>query len=205
MRLQVPPALARLLSPLGERIARLGEWRFWLEGVALTLCALLAAAAWGRSSLLRAAELSAEAERLEEVRVAMNTWAAEMQPAAAAESAAWRESDRLLRSLDGSALDPLSAAELLTERAEEVGLRDVRVQFANADSIEAPPPVQAGDLTAGAGDAPILVDFVGGWPAVLAFLGAVPVTLQVSSVQVSSGESGVQARAVLFTRTIQSP
>ena len=194
-------AQAAVLGKLRAALAAAGAHRFWVESATITLLGLLAAAAYGTAAISRTSALRARADDLRVVERGIDRWRGEIQPALAAESLAWRESEATLRALGGEATRPLTLARLVAQRAEEAGIDELHVSVLPADSVTALTPVAAGGWSLVGEREGLVVEFEGDLTDVVGFLGALPPQAVVSALTVSPVEERLRARVSLVTRS----
>lgn len=192
--------LERLRSRLDPLLASARAHRFWLECSTLTLLGMVAALSWGLAAMERAETLRERTAEMERVRRAMARWTTELHPPTPHESLAWKQSERMLLSLGAEAEEPLSLARLVSQRAEEVGVADVRIRLASGDSVAAPPPLDAGSVVVEFGPQGLVVDFSGSMSEVIGFLGSLPPQVGVASMRLTAQDPGVRASVVLLAR-----
>lgn len=189
--------VAEKLRPLLERVR---ENRFWIELAGLTLLAVAAAFALGSRALERTRALEARAVELEDVRAAVHRWSEQLHPPTPRESADWAESERALRSLGVESTQPLTLARVVSERAEEVGISNLRIRLASADSVSPPPPLEVGTWAIETGVAGLMVEFSGDIGDVISFLGALPPQVGVGGMTVRGEDGSLEVSAALLTR-----
>jgi hypothetical protein len=192
--------LERLRARLDPLLAAARTHRFWIECSTLTLLGLVAALSSGLAALERAEALRERTAETGRVRRAMVRWTTELHPPTPRESLAWRESERMLLALGVEAEEPLSLARLISQRAEEVGVADVRIRLASGDSLVTPPPLEAGSVVVESGPHGLVVDFSGSMSEVIGFLGSLPPQVRVGSMRVTAEDPGVRASVVLLAR-----
>lgn len=202
MSFRLPPALVAGIARLRPVLLRLREQRFWLELGALSLLALLAAVAIGRSALARADALEAEAARGARIHAGVRRWTSEIQWPTPAESLAWRASEEALEPFRGGAAEPLAVAHLLAGRAEEVGVTNLRVRLVPTDSIALSPAAHAAGWAVEPAGAGIVVEFSGDWSAIVSFLGALPPQVEVIELRSTEEGDGMRTSALLLPRRV---
>jgi hypothetical protein len=196
-----------LLSSASTRLQRLRPWiaanRFWLQIGSLAVLALIASYIIGSSALERAGRYQLDSDRLTATHNGIGRWIDQVQPVFPAESLAWRESDAMLGALAAERMDPASIAQIVAVRAEQIGITDLGIQLLNPDDIPARAPVPAGGWTMSLGGSAVAVQFVGGWPAIISFLGSLPPQVEVGRVEVSAtGGILLRADVLLFSRQV---
>jgi hypothetical protein len=179
------------------------EHRYWLQLGILTLLTVAALGAWGLSSTRRQAANRARLAELERVDAAYDRWARDLQLPTPAESLAWRESEASLTDLGQESNRSLAIARLIAARAAEVGVSNLRVSLAQADSIPNVDGVVFGGWQAQPAGEGLVVEFDAGFAGVMAFLAALPVQAAVSDLSLSDAGGVLHARFVIATRRIQ--
>lgn len=202
MSFDLRPALAAVRSKISPALASLRAHRFWVECAFVTFLVLLAGTLVGGRAQARAEGVEREVVRLEQVRAGVDRWLREITPPAAPESLAWRESEQMLEILGGDGVSALSVSHLLAQRAEEIGIRSVRIRLANADSFSIPPATQVGRWELRAGEAAMVAEFVGDWSSVISFLGVLPPQVEVGDVQITARGGLLHTRLLLHTRRV---
>lgn len=202
MNFDVRPALTAALSRLRPLLQSARERRFWLECAALTLLALLAAGAIGRSALARAEALETEASRGERIHQGLQRWTREIQWPTPAESLEWRASQDALAFFEGRAAEPLAVAHLVAQRAEEVGVGAVRIRLVPTDSITPPPAAPTGGWTIQPAQSAIVVEFSGEWSSVVSLLGALPPQVELMELRSTDDGDDVRTSVLLLPRRV---
>lgn len=186
-----------------------GAWiaahRPWVEWGVLSVMGLIAAYAVGTSAQSAAATYDLEADRLLAVRVGLDRWTSQLQPAAPAESVAWIESERAVRTIDAEGADPTTIARIVAARAEEAGITDLAMRLLRPDELAPPPPLEVGTWSISTGGSGIGVEFIGDWAAVIGFLGSLPPQVEVGRVSVTPGpELLLRAHVTLLARRVST-
>lgn len=194
---------AASLKNLRSAGAWLAAHRSWMLWGAPTILALLAAYAVGSSSLQTAARYNEEARRLSAVGAQVDTWAAQLEPAAPAESVLWAESEQAIRSIGAEGSDPTTIARIVAARAEEAGISDLGLRLLSPDALAPPPAIQVGSWSIQSGSSGVSAEFLGDWPTVIGFLGSLPPQVEVGRVEIEPGpEFLLRARVVLLAREV---
>lgn len=171
--------------------------RFGVEIAAYVLIAVGTALWVGRNAYAQAAVLSQEGTRLEQMRRGADSWLATLQPASSAEAQEWMQVQAALQQLGSKPDSRLTLLEVITRRAERMGLKNVRVSLTGVDSIPAIPRAGAAPVTINVADYAILVDFRGNFAATRTFLATLPPTVGVQQITISRKGTGNWTRAVL--------
>lgn len=175
-------------------------WRrygFWVELALAALVVMVAAWLVSRTAGRRQAELAEQEASLAMLVGAAATWRTGFVEPTPAESAAWRLSERQVRARGITATDRVALAQLVAQRAEELGIPDVQVGFSSADDLTAPTlAVDAWTFEM----APYALDvaFVADYGAVIAFMGSLPPQVAVRRLELAHDENGVRAEALLI-------
>ncbi len=149
----------------------------------LTLLALALALWVGIPARRQAALLKAEAERLERIVKASESWASGFQPASSEETLAWQNTGFEIQKLGATPSDRLTIAQVIARRAEDVGFRGVRVNFtAGADSASQSSPRQVGGRLFRPAQYGIVVEAHGSLNQASALIGVLPNAVVVRSV-----------------------
>lgn len=170
---------------------------FWVELGLYVLIAGGAAAVVGRDAYRQAAELSQEGNRLDAMRRRADLWLGTLQPASSAEAQEWMQIQAALQQLGSRPDSRLTLVEVITRRAERMGLKNVRVSLMGTDSIPGIPRAGAPPLTIKVADYAILVEFRGNFAATRTFLATLPPAVGVQQISISRSGAGNGTRAVL--------
>lgn len=171
------------------------RYRMQSEAVGVALLAIAVALTLGTMARRQATPLNAERDRLRSATRELNAFRTGFQAATPREDSA-QFADSLAI---GIARDVrFSLAQQVALRAEQSGLRDVRIRFAAADTA-APP--QAPDFTGRSvaiADYTVALDCAGGYASMLEFVRRLPVSVavqRISATRTSTG--GVEYHIVL--------
>jgi hypothetical protein len=125
------------------------------------------------------------------------TWRRELVPPTPAESAAWRSSERAVRERGIDASDRLALLQLVAQRAEDLGIAGVDVNFISADTLDIPIGREVEDEVFDVAPYALSVRFVGDYDDVARFVGSLPPQVEVHQLGLAAGEEGVGARLLL--------
>lgn len=167
------------------------------------LLALLGGIVAGQVALGRAAAYGEEVERLERVRRGTLRWSAEYRPAAAAESLAWRESERAILVYGPETVDPLVTAALVASRAEELGIREVRIRLAGTDTLSVPEPAAVGPWSVEPAPTAIAVELRTDLRRLVSFLGMLPPQVMVQQVSLDPLDGQYRASFFLLVQQVR--
>jgi hypothetical protein len=170
---------------------------FWVELASYVVIALGAAVWIGRDAYKQAATLSQEGQRLESMRKGADHWLSTLQPATSAETQDWLQIQTALQQLGSRPDSRLTLLEVITRRAERVGLRDVRISLMGVDSVPPIPRTGAPPVAIKVADYAILAEFKGNFAATRTFLATLPPTVSVQQITISKSGTGNWTRAVL--------
>ena len=194
--------VSRALAKLRPTLSWLRSHRLWVECATLTLLGLLAAFSLGYAALSRTSTLNERVADLQRIDAAFDRWTTQLQHPGTRERSSWRESEQSLRSLGAEAAEPLSLAQVVSQRAQEVGISELSIRLLSADSVAPIPSVQLGSWSVQAGSIGLVVEFDGNMGDVVGFLGALPPQAAVSNLQVTPTKGALHARIVLMTRQV---
>lgn len=171
--------------------------RFWVE-VAVGALIAIGAAIWiGHDAYTQAAALSQEGQRLEAMRKSADVWLGTFEPASSTEAQEWQQIQSALQRLGEAPDSRLTLLEVITRRAERMGLRNVRVSIIGTDSVPPIPRASAPPLTLKVADYAILVEFKGSFAATRTFLATLPATVGVQRISISRTGAATGTRATL--------
>ncbi len=172
-----------------------GRRRSQSEAVGVALLAIIVALAIGTMARRQAAPLQAERERLRGATRELNAFRTSFQPTTPQEDSA-RFADSLTI---GVARDVrFSLAQQVASRAEQSGLRDVRIRFAPADTAAAPQAPDLSEQTVTVADYTVVVDCAGNYSALLEFVRHLPMSVAVQRIAATrAGNGGVEYHVVL--------
>lgn len=202
MNVELGPTLTALRDRAAALARRVRFPAFWLRLVGITLVAMGTLGIVGRSAHARAEALQQEAIRLERIQTAMDRWAGTVVWPTEEEMAAWRSSETLFARLGGSQAQPLALIDLLSRRGDEIGVADVQIRMASADSVYVPPPSSLADWTVTSGRTALAVDLAGDMGSMISFLGALPPQLELGQLTLSTTEGDAEMYLLLLSREI---
>lgn len=177
-----------------------GPWRrygFWAELALAALVVVGPAALVTQTAARRADALAQREATLAALVGAADAWRAAYVPATSAESAAWRLSERRVRERGVDAVDRVALAQLVAQRAEELGIPDVRVGFAPVDDLAPAPALAVDAWTFEMAPYAVTVDFVADYRAIVGFIGSLPPQVAVRRLELERSETGVRASTLL--------
>jgi hypothetical protein len=184
------PSVAELLAGLRKR-------RFWAEIVAATLVVVVPAVLVASRSAHRTVELRQRERQLARTTNLADLWTRGFRSATPAESAAWHRSERQVAQRGIRSVDRVGLAQLVTQRAEELGIPDVGVTFVSADSLETAPARTVGEWTFRMAPYALVVEFTTGYDRVLSYVGSLPPQVEVRELRLRRTDGGVHARFLL--------
>jgi len=183
--------------------AALGANSFLAQVGGLTLLALALALWVGIPARRQAALLKAEAGRLERIVKASESWVAGFQPASNEETLAWQNTGFEVQKLGATPSDRLTLAQVIARRAEDVGFRGVRVNFAaGADSASQSSPRQVGGRLFRPAQYGIVVEAHGSLNQASALIGVLPNAVVVRSVTTKRSGNDVTS---IFSLAVYEP
>lgn len=185
------PTFAELRTELRRR-------RFWVEIVAATLVVVVSALWVAGAAARRTEELRQRERQLARTLDLADRWVREFRPVTPAESAAWHRSQRQVAQRGIRSVDRVGLAQLVTQRAEELGIPDVGVAFVSADSLEAAPSRSVGDWTFQMAPYALAVEFTTGYDGVLSYVGSLPPQVEVRQLRLTRAPEGTHARFLLI-------
>lgn len=204
MRPDFAPVIAAIRARLDRAATAFRSHRPWLQLGVPAVLALAGGVLVGQAALARAEALGQEAESTLEVWQRVRRWSDHFQPAAAPESASWRESERTIAGFAPERLDALGTASLVASRAEEMGIRDVRIRLEPTDTLQLPDAAAAGPWTVEPGAAAISVELGADLDGLVAFLGVLPPQVTVSRISLDSRSGERRARALLLVQQVRA-
>ncbi len=176
---------------------------FLAQVTGLTLLALALALWVGIPARRQAALLKAEAERLERIVKASESWASGFQPASSEETLAWQNTGFEVQKLGAAPSDRLTLAQVIARRAEDVGFRGVRVNFAaGADSASQSSPRQVGGRLFRPAQYGIVVEAHGSLNQASALIGVLPNAVVVRNVVTRRSGNDVKS---IFSLAVYEP
>ncbi len=182
----------------GSWLAGARARRFWFEVAAAVL--LIVVAAWA-VKVFASRRIDARSQReaaLTELTEVTERWRAGYVPPTPAESAAWRLSERRVRERGVQSTDRVALAQLVAQRAEELGIPDVTVGFTDTEDLT-PPPERVVDVWSfGMAPYAVTVEFTADYAAAVSFVGSLPPQVQVRRLVLESVPEGVRASTLLI-------
>lgn len=171
------------------------RYRTQSEAVGVALLAIVVALTLGVMTRRQATPLNAERDRLRSATRELNAFRTTFQPATPGEDSA-RFADSLAV---GVARDVrFSLAQQVALRAEQSGLRDVRIRFAAADTAAPPPSPDFTERSVVVADYAVALDCSGGYSSMLDFVRRLPVSVAVQRIAATrSPTGGVEYHIVL--------
>ncbi len=172
-----------------------GRHRTQSEAVGVALLAAVVALTIGTLARRQGAPLRAEHDRLRRATQELNAFRSSFQPTTPQEDSA-RLADSLVI---GVARDVrFSLAQQVASRAEQSGLRDVRIRFAAADTSAPPQMPDLSEHTVSVADYTVAVDCAGNYSALLEFVRQLPVSVAVQRIAATrAGNGAVEYHVVL--------
>ena len=131
----------RIIAFRNEIAARLREHAFAAWIVAAVAVIIICAVAVGTIAFRRAARLDEHAVALRNSLGRVDSWRTGFQPASPAESVAWLEAEQAVRDLGLTLSTRVALAEVLSRRAEQIGISQPRIRLESSDSISFAPLV----------------------------------------------------------------
>lgn len=182
------------IGPLVDAARRHG---FVLTVAGIAAAGILVAILLSASATRRAEAWEREVGELERVLREADRWATGFVPATAAESLAWRRSERRLEEL---ALEPGAAVSVATEVtrvAERLGILEPTVRVERADTMadRFARDVDGREITYA--PAVIHVEVAADYATVVRFIGALPAPVRVRALDFIRTEDGLRARLLL--------
>lgn len=172
---------------------------FWFWSGLLTIMALWAALAVGRSAVVRAESIRTEVDRLEAVEARLTTWEQGFQQPGAAEEIAWSESRQALGQLESTRSDPLAVAQQVAQRAEKLGIRGVPINLSTPAGGSGN-VIQVGSWSIESGSTAIRVGFQADLGQIISFVGALPPMTTIENLTLDRSPEGLYARAEVLTQ-----
>jgi hypothetical protein len=175
------------LAEVGPRARRHG---FWIALPLAVLAVVVVAATIRASAAERAAEWQERYRAVRSTEVVVEDWRHELVPLAAEETIAWRVSARAARERGIEAGDRIALMQVVAQRAEELGVADVRVGFVRSDTL------RVREIREVSGDvfemAPYAVSlrFLADYPATARVVGALPPQVDVHRLRLTHLDGG---------------
>lgn len=202
MKIELGATLEVAREKLKPLLARLREQRFWVRLAASTALVLAALAIVGRSAYARAEAIDREAIRLQQIQADLDRWAGTISWPTPEETEGWRESESFFQQLNRAQVQPISLANQLTVRGEEIGPADIQIRLASPDSAYVPPPQSVGDWVVTSGQTALVVEMTGDFGSMISFLGALPPQLELADLALTTTEGVTTMRLLLLSRDI---
>jgi hypothetical protein len=173
-------------------------------GAGAAALALAVAGFWlGSTGLARARALQAEAARLEATLAGANAWLRSYRPPVAAESTAWALSERRVRELPLAPGARVALAQAVAQRADELGIAEVRVRFEPTDTIAPLAARVVGARSFGQGATALSVELLADYADIVRFVGSLPPQVEVRRLALGGTPGGVRARLLLTTYGVE--
>lgn len=165
------------------------------EVAGVALLALVVALLVGGAAKRARQPLDQERARLASSEQEIASFRSAFQPATLEESAV-----RLPDSLAIGVVreDRFTLAQQVAQRAEQIGLRGVRVRFAPPEAGVAAPPIAAGGKVTVA-DYAVVLDLTGSYANVLTLVKRLPPSVALQSISATHGDKGTPAYHVVLT------
>lgn len=202
MTIELGPSLKAAREKLNTLLARLREQRFWVRLAAVTALALATLGIVGRSAYARAEAIEQEAARLQQIQTDLDRWAGTITWPTTEETESWRESESFFQQINRAQVQPLSLANQLTVRGEEIGPADIQIRLASPDTAYFPPPQAVGDWVVTSGQTALAVEMTGDFRSMISFLGALPPQLELAELALSTTEGAATMKLLLLSRDI---
>lgn len=202
MKVDLQPGIDAAAGAARRVMAYLGEQRFWVQLGGMTLLALSTLGIVGRSAYARAAAFDGESARLAAIENGLDRWTGNVVWPAPEETATWRESETFFRVLGNSSVAPLTLANQIARRGEEISRAEVRIRLTSPDTAYIPPPERIGEWMLTSGRAALVVEISGTWSAIISFLGALPPQVEVAGLQLSAPDERASMRLLLLSREL---
>ncbi|HVX37974.1 MAG TPA: hypothetical protein VHB25_00275 [Gemmatimonadaceae bacterium] len=176
-----------------ELRAAVGRYRMQAQAVGLSLVVLVVAVFLGIGARKQIAPARLTETRLRQSAAEIASFRAAFKPSTPEQEARLMLPDSLAIAVPHDMRMSL-AGELATS-AQHVGLTDVRVRFANADSAAAPPPTpDFVNRTVSVGDYTIAIDCGGSFGQVLSFVSRVPSSAALQRITATRAAKGAGVR-----------
>lgn len=188
----------RLKAAMDTATGAFGRHAFWVALVVATIGVVGVAAVVGSSALIRAEEWRVRTGELLATREAAAMWRAEMVPASPAEEAAWRASEASVRERGIDPSDRLALLQEVAQRAEDLGISDVRVSFESADTLETTAVREVGEAVFEVAPWALAVGFMSDYGTAASLVGSLPPQVDVHRLRMFGLENGVETELVLL-------
>jgi hypothetical protein len=156
----------------------------------LALVAVLTAA-WVAIPARRTANaLSDEAGKIRAVIAASDAWVMRFQSAADDEPGLWQEAASQVQTLGVLPSERLTLAQIISQRAEDVGIVSPHIRFSMVDSVAAPPPRNVDGVRFNPANYTIQLTGGGGFGALNSLIGTLPPAVEPKSAALARDSSG---------------
>ncbi len=189
---------ARLDAATGAATAASRRHAFWVALVVATVGVVTVAGVVGSAALLRADQWRVRTGELLATREAAAMWRAELVPATPAEQEMWGASEAAVRERGIDPSDRLALLQEVAQRAEDLGIGDVRVSFENADTLETTAVREVGEAVFEVAPWALAVRFIADYGAAAALVGSLPPQVDVHRLRMLGLEDGVETELVLL-------
>lgn len=176
---------------------RLHEHRFWLALIGAVLIVVAAATLLGSTARARGAAYGLLRAELEATADVAEDWQRRLESSTPAESLAWRRSEATVRDFGVRAGDRFGIAQVVADRAEQLGFGGVTIDFIDASTLALPPPRSVGPLTMEPASYALDVRFPTDYQGVISFVGSLPPQVAVMSLRLGSSDRGIETALVL--------
>lgn len=142
-------------------------------------------------------ELTAESERLESVIAKSNLWVTQFQPASNEESAVWQNTANDIQALGVKPSEKLTLAQIVSRRAENAGYFGAHLKFVTVEGVNPVPPRQVAGVTFNPAPYRLVITGEGGYGTVVSFLGTLPPAVELQSLSLTGGSTGINTSLTL--------
>lgn len=202
LNVELGPTLEKVIAWVKSQRGRVVIDPYWGRLVGLTLVAGVTFIIVARSAEARTLEYRREIVRLQRVQAEVDRWVASVEWPSPEETESLGVSESIFSRLDAYQLQPLALANLISQRSEEVGSGDIRIQLVAPDSAYIPPAQQVGNWQVTPGEIALAVSYTGDWTSVIALLGALPPQVEISGMELQTGDGVVTLEMMLLSREI---
>lgn len=162
---------------------------FWTEIVLALLMVAIFSMSVAKMANKRVAALRGEAEQLSAVRTSVERWQTSFETATPEENADWDNVQKRLQLLGVSPNDRLTLAQLVAQRAQDASGQNVIVKFTTADNAGAVTR-STSKMSFSSASYGLSMQITGDLEAVVDAIYSLPLSVDLSSVDIKRGDSG---------------
>lgn len=194
--------MADRLKAIGARLERVWnaarQRSFWMVLPLVTVGIIGVAGVVGSTALLRADAWRIRTNEIRATGETVEAWRHDLVRPAAAESAAWERSRRMVRGRGIEGGDRIALMQLVAQRADDLGIGSVSVAFAATDTLDVEVFREVDGQVFEPAPYALNVRLRAGYGGVASFIGALPPQVDVHRMTMTeSDDGGVSTELVL--------